>query len=178
MGGDPLSPIGGSPPAQAQPADVTIVEPTDRDGAVIVNPGAGQPEFFVQGNSKIEQLNRLTQGVFERNTSLGQFMYELPKDQKYEFTFSGFKEPGAPVYTSESGPISGKILPGGRIALDRPIIRKNADGTTDVVDIIDQEAIFPTQVMVVKGIDAPPPEPQSDPHAALLNPKRKMRLAE
>ena len=177
MGGSPDNIVGGSPPNQeGSGADIKIVEPSGED--VALNPSVVRAEFFASGSSKVDELNRLTDQAFERSPSLGQFLYYAPTDQKYQFTFSGFKEPGVPRYMAESGPISGKIMPGGRIALDRPVIRQNPDGTTDVVDIIDQEAIFPTQVIVVKGIEVPPPEPTSEPHAALLNPKRKMRLSE
>ena len=160
--------VGGSP-------DKTVV--TKQDVKIVE---AGEKE------SKLDELNRLTQAVFERSPSLGQFdggkqisqpfIYQLPvdPDQKYKFTFSGFEEAGAQGYRS-TGEITGRMLENGRIALDNPIFRINKDGSMDVLDLIDSDILLPQQA-VSESLPAPVPEPTADPHSALLNPKRKLRL--
>ena len=174
MGGSALNPIGGSPPAKPESEpDVRIVEPGVPDGAVVVNPAGGGAEFFASGNPKVDELNNLTVEVFRRSPSLGQF--QTLESPRYEFKFSGWAG-SEPSFSVDGDVVTGKVLANGKIMLDKPISRRNPDGSVDIVDIIEQGSLFPGRNVEVKEVL--PPEPTSDPHAALLNPKRKMRLAE
>lgn len=164
---------------QLASSSVTIVEARDKAEPIVVNPSDQGAVFFDIGNPKVDELNRLTQAVFDRSPSLGQFMYSVPQPgEKYAFKFSGWMETGARAYQAQDEQITGKMMENGKIALDKPIIRINGDGSTDVVDILDSDVLIPQQSISVSGIAEVPEEPSTEPHAAMLNPKRKMRIAE
>lgn len=177
--------------ASASPAgsnEVNIIENSDpgSTGAVVVNPQALAPEFFisdgekwVSANPKISELNRLTEQVFERNPSLGQFASPQseftmkPEDTvRFRDQFGNY----GPEYKNTSGKVvRGRVVAGNRIALDGCISTIGKDGVVDVVDLLE----FPGEIVGMRSESATQPvETRPEPHAAILNPKRKMRITE
>ena len=159
-----------------------IVESEQVAKPVVVNESGPKPEFFSEP-SRVDKLNVITQAVFEQNPSLGTFLGE----PKFEFTFSGWRQPEVAAYSGLGGPIKGRMLPGGKIALDEPIMRLNGDGSIDLIDVVDQEVFLPGAAfqpqnsqrieVEVKGLEIEDPAPPTQsPHRAMLEPKRKIRI--